>query len=258
MKMRFIYLIFFMFLSYSCGRDSSNQKSSSIIRQEEEFELNSDYVKKLQGEYKAILRPINSQTSGYLPTGKAEISIMENQLKVITFLDDDAFVKHRQGIYEGNRCPQKSDDINLDGTIDQFELEKVTGLMLIPLDGDLNQQIDSFDYFPKGRSFTYRKSGDLFLILKDLYQLDENQADDLVKLKSNEELTPDSRIILIYGTDKNAYIPPTALFKNNLSKHLSIAVTCGKLKRKNQTQGYRYANNIRSQNHGHELRFLRK
>jgi len=225
---------------------------------EEEFEITSEYLKKLQGEYKVILRPINSQTSGYLPTGKVEISVNEDSFRVVTYLDDDAFVKHRQGIYEGKRCPLKKDDLNQDGIIDQFELEKVAGLMLIPLDGDLNQQFESYVYFPKGRSFTYRKSGDLDFILKDLYKSDEDPEDDVTKLKANEELNLESRIIVIHGTDKSALIPSTAQFKNNLSKHLSIAVTCGKLQRKNQIQGYRYANNNRSQNPRNELRFLRK
>ncbi len=214
----------------------------------------------LEGEYEAILRPLNHQLSGFLPSGKARIKITDKKIEVITFLDDDASVLHIQNLHEGSRCPDERDDLNQDGFIDSKEMKAVTGLILIPFDGDLETQEKGLSFYPFGRSFTYKKNAELGLVLKDLYAKDQNPQDELIKLRMNESFFIEGKIIMIHGTGKFAKIPSTVTSHKDFPKHLSIPITCGRIFKKKSPPPIEdlYESETRSPNPRNELRLVRK
>lgn len=194
-KNKFSLLVISSALVMSCGKDgggSSSGKSTSRLEEAQE------------GTYKAILRPLNIQLSGFIPTGVAEIKIVDEQVEVKTLLDDDARVPHMQSIHIGKRCPNASDDKNKDGIIDMQEAIKASGNILVPLDSNLNSVDEGKGIYPMGGGFTYQETTSL-----------EKFGDDL-KLNG--------RVVLIHGVAETTSLP--ARVKAN-----EVPIVCGILKK---------------------------
>lgn len=213
-------ILILLFLS-SCGKDSSS--SSSVAREEQQEEL--------KGNYKAVLRPINSSISGWIPYGNAEISVSDEDISIVTFLDDDQRVPHLQSIHEGSRCPNLSDDKNNDGVIDAIEAEAVIGKVLLPLDGDLSSQKKGEKVYPMGSSFTYQRKAKLDDILTDLYLVDEDPNDSIRKLAKNQAFKLSGKVVLIHGTAPSNKVPSSVQAHANLLPHLSAPIVCGLINR---------------------------
>ena len=173
----------------------------------------------LDGNYRAILRPLNNHLSGYLPTGLAEIEIKNGQLVVSTLLDDDAKVLHIQSIHNGTKCPGVTDDYNQDGIIDIEEATAVAGDVLIHLDGDLDGAIEGDGLYPWGSGFNYKKSAELTAI--------ENE----IRLRTQKNLSLTDRVVIIYGISKNTLLPDTVATRLELPKNSTIPVVCGVIKK---------------------------
>ncbi len=227
-------LALILILTISCGKE---KKSEDVIKQTQKPDLTmeeipSESLPLLEGEYEAILRPINNQLSGFLPSGKGKLKITKNKFEIITFLDDDASVLHIQNIHDGTRCPNENDDINHDGLIDIKEILAVSGKILVPLDGKLESQESGINFYPIGKSFTYKSEANMELLLKDLYAYDQNPFDELKKLTAHEKFFVEGKIIIIHGTGKSAKIPSSVASYKDYAKHLSIPITCGKIFKK--------------------------
>ena len=214
-------LIFISLFLFSCGKNSNSV--SSVGREEQQEEL--------KGNYKAVLRPINSSISGWIPYGNAEISVSDEDLSIVTYLDDDQRVPHLQSIHEGNRCPTLSDDKNNDSVIDAIEAEAVVGKVLMPLDGDLTSQKKGEKNYPMGSSFTYQRKAKLDDILADLYLVDENPNDSIGKLTMNQPFNLSGKVVLIHGTAASSKVPSSVQAHGNIAPHLSVPVVCGLINR---------------------------
>jgi hypothetical protein len=196
-----------LFILVSCGKNSSTTPALERVVDEQVTD----------GQYRAILRPLNTQASGFIPSGAAEIKVEGNDFKVKSFLDDDAKVPHLQSIHTGKRCPNLSDDTNGDGFIDYQEALSVVGPVLIPLDGDLNTIEAGKDIYPLGSSFTYQKNASLLEMLKDL--------------GATKILAIQSKVFLIHGTADLGRLPPSVRSDLEKPPHLALPVACGLLKR---------------------------
>jgi len=207
----------------SCGKDSGssgNNDSAGVtnfIEKEEPMK---------EGEYVAFLRTINSSVNGYIPFGRAELSLKEDELKVTTYIDDDQRVVHMQRIHTGKRCPTLQDDLNKDGYIDIIEAEKALGEVIFALDDDLSSRQAGEDKYPMGKSFTYTRSASWSGILEDLKQ--DYRAG---YLKLEGDLTLENKVILIHGTAKTNLVPDSLQTIEGMEPHLSVPVVCGVIKK---------------------------
>ena len=218
---RILIFLLLMLVISSCGKDSDS--GSTFLRQEQQGDL--------KGSYKAVLRPMNSTTSGWIPYGNVEISVDENNIAVTTYLDDDQSVTHVQSIHEGKKCPTIADDKNKDGVIDAIEAGPVVGKVLIPLDGDISSQTSGDKVHPIGSSFTYQRKAPLDAMMSDLYSASEVSNNSVRKLKSGETFNLTGKVILIHGTSASNKLPSSVQPHNGLPSHLSVPVVCGILRR---------------------------
>lgn len=196
-------LVFFVLIVFvGCGKNQSLRDSKKHVEVSQNM---------LDGNYRAILRPINFYVNGFFAYGNAELNLKKNTLTVVTYLDDDAPVTHLQSIHKGKRCPSLSDDINQDGVIDIKEAYAVTGEVLVPLDGDLSSHEEGSGVYPKGSSFTYKRN----VYFSDLMR------------EIGRNISLESRVVMIHGTAVKSFIPLTAQTMLNIPVHLSIPIVCG-------------------------------
>lgn len=207
-----VLLIMFFSIFAACGKDNSDNSLGVIASSPLDEQAP-------EGTFRAILRPMNNQLSGFLPTGTAEITISAENVKVQTLLDDDAKVTHIQKIQKGTRCPNLSDDLNNDGLIDMDEAYKASGEALIPLDDDLNEADLGSDIYPAGSGFTYTKNATLSRLEND------------VRRRTGENLNLEGRVVLIHGAARGTKIPSTISLREGLFPQASIPVACGVLVR---------------------------
>jgi hypothetical protein len=225
--MKFVYLSIVL-LAVGCGKnDSSSDPALAPSTQRQQEELFTE------GKYEAILRPLNTSVSGLLPTGKARIELKGDELKVETFLDDDASVSHIQSIHTGTECPELRHDQNADGLVDINEMYLVTGKVLIPLDGDLAAQDSGALVYPKGSGHTYKRDTSFSKTLSDLQALDQNPTDHLAKLGMDEGSSLIGKVVVIHGTANKKTVPSTVGSAHGLPNYLTIPVVCGKIVRVN-------------------------
>lgn len=210
MKYQLIALSFLLAL-VSCGKDGDGNKSESVTSL-----VSTD----LSGNYKALLRPLNTQANGFLPSGGAEVKANETELLVKTYLDDDTKVTHIQDIREGTRCPTQADDANGDGFIDVTEAAAVVGPVMIALDGDLDSHEGGQTDYPRGGSFTYTRQAKMDNVIKEAQALRRGVFQF------------EGKVVLIHGTSDLLKVPATVATINDLPRNLTLPIACGILKRK--------------------------
>lgn len=218
--MKLLISLFFILIISSCGKSSDSndtQGMTNFVEKEEAMK---------EGEYVAFLRTINSSVNGYIPFGRAELSLKEDEFKVVTYLDDDQRVMHIQRIHTGRKCPTLEDDLNGDGYIDIIEAEKALGSVLIPLDNDLSSREAGEDKYPIGSSFTYTRSAKWSTILEDL----KKDYKEGYYVLEGDVLNLEDRVILIHGTSYSSLIPDTLQTHEGIEPHLSVPVVCGVIK----------------------------
>lgn len=189
---------------------------------------------KLEGKYEAKLASLNSSVSGFT-TAKAKLHLVGDSITAeIAVKDSPAMTIHSQFIYTANECPSEVHDTNSDGFIDPIEAAKVLGQILIPLDAELNSQLEGVELFPVADvmgSYVYYKEGITSKMVTDLQSPDLDINDELAKLKSNEELKLDGKVIVIQGVPEDIYLPGSVRTFNGLSERSTLAIACGKITR---------------------------
>lgn len=208
----------------SCGKNGGGSNSS----QQEQLEPVTD------GVYHAVLRPFNTQASGYLPTGTATFTVKGDNFQAKTLLDDDARVTHRQSVHFGTRCPNnEQDDKNGDGYVDYAEAMAVVGKVIIPLDNDLSSQAGGANVYPKGTGFTYTRSTSISRLNADLWMADEDGSDDIAKLGSGENVGINNRVVLIHGAAVKSTFPVSLAARAGEAANLSLPIACGVVRKVN-------------------------
>lgn len=206
-------LTFSMTLLTACGGGGGDSSSSDGGRGPAIQE------QRAEGSYRAILRPMNNSLSGFLPTGAAEFVIQGDSVQTKTYLDDDARVIHMQNVHVGSRCPTSADDRNGDGIVDIEETYAVVGVVLIPLDDDINSAIDGEKLYPLGGGFTYTETASLSKLESD------------VSARTNQNLNLGGRVVLIHGTNGGTKMPATVATRDGMLIQASVPVVCGIIQR---------------------------
>lgn len=207
----------------SCGKDSGGSRAIT----ENNPGLESEGM---EGNYKAILRPYNNTLSGWVPNGITEIRIANGEIEIKSWLDDAANVVHMQNIHLGNECPTINADKNNDGFIDFNESITISKKILIPLDANLNSQDEGAGMYPKG-NFNYFQKASIESLSRDLHSVDQNPADQVVKLTSNANLALVGKVIIVTGTAISRPLPESVSRINTLAPQASIPIACGVLKK---------------------------
>lgn len=210
----------------ACGdKDSGSTSDSGDGTQEV---VDSDLVptepQPLEGQYEAILRPLNTSVSGFIPSGKALFQATEAGLTVTSYLEDDSKVQHIQSVHVGTRCPTMKDDANGDGFVDTVEMAKSVGKVLLALDADLNSLSAGQDSHPVGNAYTYVKEARVNDMLNDLYTND--------KLPAGSPLNLAGRVVVVHGTSDITRVPESVQTVNGLARNVTIPITCGIIKRR--------------------------
>lgn len=213
----------------SCGNDkkssTTNVTTNTTPQVEQEQQVD-------QGEYRAILKPLNTSLSGEL-TGTVEISIERDDFVVQTKVKGVAVgIKYLQNIFTASKCPEASLDVNRDGFIDISESTASTGSILIPLDSDISEQLDGMDYGPisnNNGSFVYRRSSTLSRVMADLRAIDPDPRDLIVKLPVGEEINLSGRVVMIHGVKPSESLPETVGTYAYLPKEQTLPIACGVL-----------------------------
>lgn len=180
------------------------------------------------GRFFSNLRSLNTKIGRY--GGWVSITISDNQFWVrIKVTGPKTESMHAQYLHSNAICPDMNDDTNGDGFLDFLEANAVSGPILIPLDSDLKSQFKGLNIFPKmNRSFYYYSEAcNTSLMMEDLRQSDQYSSDMMIKLKSDEELGLRRRVIMIYGTNEDRFLPPSVASFQGYPSQASIPIACG-------------------------------
>lgn len=189
-----------------CGKDGTK---SSPDRMDEELA-----TQNIEGTYNAIIRPINTSLSGWIPSGGALIKIIGDDIEVQTWLEDAASVIHHQNIHLGSDCPLENDKNN-DGYVDVNEMISSTKQILLPLDNQI--ETASIENYPMGKTYRYVQKGSLSRLINDL------QQGVLAKKKS---FNLAGKVIMIHGAAPKI-LPPTVATVEGRTPQETIPIACG-------------------------------
>lgn len=215
----------------SCGQSSSgggkgNGSKNPYVENPQELGIT--------GRYIAKFKSLNSSVAG-ITTGEAKIQVIGDQITVaVDVKDSPANTVHTQMIYAANECPTEAHDTNSDGFIDPVEASKVLGKVLIPLDSDLNTQLDGIQEFPSSNflgNYSYYKEGILSSLIADLQAPDQDDKDELGKLDTKEELKLEGKVIVIQGVASDTYLPGSVRTFEGASDRATLSIACGQITR---------------------------
>jgi hypothetical protein len=184
------------------------------------------------GNYKSSLNSLNLGLGNH--EGWARFSILGDQfwarLKITGPFDRQTI--HPQYIAMGGTCPNKNDDLNRDGIIDILETIKVTGPLLLPLDGNINTRLSGIDNFlriKKQGFYFYSKSSSLKRMLADLRKPSFFPDGVMKSLSPQEDLFLHKRIVLIMGISEDIRLSKSVGTIPGLPAHYTVPVACGEI-----------------------------
>ena len=203
----------------ACGNNSGNSsspQSNSLLLE--------------AGHYEAKLAPLNAHLSGDV-SATALVKVKGDEFTVEMKVNGSGSqMIHAQSIHLLDSCPTLSSDTNKDGVIDAVEGQLSYGSVLIPLDGNLNQQIEKEQRFPQSDfsgNYYYRQTASMLEMMTDLLGTDQDPQDNVVKLKSRLDLI--GRQVVIYGISSDTALPETVGTIHGEAKHSSLPIACGSL-----------------------------
>lgn len=197
--------------------------------------------------FMASFSTLNSQTVGTIP-GSATIKRKDSKIYAYIRLFAGApRAWHQQNIFMANRCPTMSDDTNEDGFLDINEAYAVLGKILIPLDADISTQSSGRNFFPLGDlsgSYHYERITNFERFLSDLKSEDKDPADNLVKLKPDENLIIEGKAVMIQGVADTIEFPDTVTSTARHQVFQTLPIACGIFRKINFIPGTDYNGQI--------------
>lgn len=187
------------------------------------------------GTYRATLAPIplNTAVAGN-PRGNLDVVIAGDEFKATMKMEGvPGSVVHAQHIMIGTSCPTETNDINNDTFIDVIEGVPNYGLALIPLDGDLEDQDDGKEGFPRASAdgtYTWTETASLSRMIADLQDADIDVEDGLTKLQG-EDLALDGKVVIVHGVREDANLPDSVGTIDDYRNHQSLPIACGVIER---------------------------
>jgi hypothetical protein len=178
--------------------------------------------------YMAVLNPVNTAVAGEA-YGSFTFHKDQDFIVANVWLNNSApIVTQTQKVHLGTACPTEADDINFDGYIDVEEAGKVSGNVIIPLDGDISNQYSLLGMYPISDAwgaYVYSRTGSFSEFYQDLYDFDVNPDDEVVKMTGPLDLA--GKTVLIYGMEEHVEMPETVATSNGLTPNQSLPIACG-------------------------------
>lgn len=212
----------------SCGKSNSN--AGIPIEKEKALPLNGENI---NGLYMAKFFTINPGVNGTLPGSATILRQDDKLLAYVRLFGAGINTWHQQGIYDGKRCPNASDDTNRDGYIDMEEGARVWGKLIIPLDSNLNSQTAGKNIYPVGDAsgtYFYERQASFDKMFRDLKSSDRNLTDNFHKLAPTEGLAIENRVVVIQGSPETIIYPDTFAKDPKHTAAQSAPVACGVFK----------------------------
>lgn len=150
---RFLFLIFFSFLLWNCGKAPRDKKVVSADAQTSD------------GSYWAQLFAVNDQVAR--TAGNVLIKKFGDDLSIQIKVKGATAGLHAQYLHQGSSCPAFASDKNQDQYIDAQEMREVAGDIVLALDADLASHLPE-DSFPTGRKYSYKKDTSYTLVTSNL------------------------------------------------------------------------------------------
>jgi hypothetical protein len=230
-------LIISLVLAGSCGgKSSSHSKPPEVVSETLD-------QSPFDGLYLAKFETLNPHINGTVP-GSLTLLRQEDKLMVfVRMFAGGVRAWHQQGIYYGTRCPQMSDDINGDGTIDIIEAMNVVGKMIVPLDANINSQVAGRNLFPLGDLsgyYHYERMASFNRLFEDLHDEDTDLEDHIGKLEREEKFSFEKRVILVQGVTQDVLLPETVAGLGKRKPFQTLPVTCGIILKVNSIPGTVY------------------
>jgi hypothetical protein len=227
-------ILLFLLIVSSCGK--TNQQKISVIKVDKKKE-NLEVTKSTDnyfGLYKAKIQKINPSLNLNIYGSLTLLINQEEFVSHVRFVGDQQTSKviHIQNIYEAKECPDETLDLNKDGIIDYIEFRKKFDKILIPLDGDLNSQflgLGTYPFSDEFGRFQYTGTASLSNLIDDLWEIDINSNDSLVKLQPKTYFNLENFIYVIHGLSNQVSLPQTARSTEKLDLYQSIPIACGKI-----------------------------
>lgn len=206
-------------LLLSCGKGFDDEKE--------------DLIGQRSGQFLATLSPLNKKFG--IHRGWVRITIADDQFWARVRLDGkaDRRTPHSQFIMTLGRCPTMDDDFNHDGILDYYEASRRAGKMLVPLDGNLNSQlrgIDNFKSIRKPGFYFYSRAGSIRRMILDLRADDSLRDDEMVKLRSDENLDLDRRVMMVFGVSEDVDLPTSVRSFGGYPAQTTVPVACGAIR----------------------------
>ncbi len=215
-------LFMILFFVISCGQKGTGEGKSLTFYKSPSFE----------GNYEIVFEPLNEDISGDFDAW-GSLNVKNNIINVeIDVKKSPHDSLHHQNLYTVERCPDLRDDLNRDGIIDEQEVTKKVGLILVPIDGDLSEQMKGYDSHPQSNSvgaYKYQNSGSFFELLDDLLKIDTDEHDGFKKLINLFSLNLKKSVIIVFGVNPGTYLPDTINTNGHLPFHESFPIACGQL-----------------------------
>lgn len=212
----------------ACGSDDDDSGSGTAANPPQQQQ-------ETPGTYKATLAPIplNSAVAGN-PTGTLDVVIAGDEVNATMKMTGvPGSMRHAQHIMIGTSCPTASNDVNSDNFIDVLEGVPNYGLILIPLDGNLEDQDDGASGFPFANaagSYTWTKTASLSRMIADLQDADLDLEDGLGKLDGSD-LNLEGKVVLVHGVKQTSNLPSTVATLDDFKNYESLPIACGKIER---------------------------
>lgn len=232
--MKVLISIFITLTLFSCGNNQSSSKDKSVkqILVEDQHEDPLITAGSYEGQYLAKLVPLNPHLSGPVD-GAVTLSLEGDE-----FIGDvrlfgnplTAETAFEQTVHIGERCPTLADDLNEDGIIDEEEVLFVIKETLLPLDADLNSQWLGANIHPLSDSFGsyyYSQVASFQKLLEDLWEVDINLEDQLIKIDQETKPEFSGKVAIIRGISKSVALPESLSFSSKRGSHGSFPLLCG-------------------------------
>jgi hypothetical protein len=220
----------------SCGKSTSD---GSGILKEEEAQGSTD-GSTIDGTYLAKFETLNPHVNGTIPGSLTLFRKGDRLMTYVRLFAGGPKVWHQQGIYMGKRCPTMADDTNGDGFIDIDEGMKVFGKMIIPLDANLNSQAAGRNFYPLADLsgyYHYERIASFKRMFSDLYEIDRDPDDHIVKLAEAEPFTFEGRVVVVQGVAETTALPETIAIQGRRRPFQTLPITCGIIKKVTEEPG---------------------
>ena len=224
----------FLILLASCGQAGLAIKSPPVtpdgVTQNETIMSDGSNI---QGIYSTDLYPVNYNLQFKKVGVAAVVRNGDNFSAYVKMQYGQKDTALRQAIYTGRRCPNINDDLNKDAYIDIQEALIAIGQVTIPLDHNIDSQLEGMNEFPVGDNtygrYFYEVQTSFQKMFSDLKAPDENPDDDMIKLSAETGLTFPGRVIVLQGLNESVFLPETAVSNNGETAYKTMPVACGVL-----------------------------